>query len=73
MDQGSIEIKGDVTNSAVIIGNGNQVTLRFGDKPEIKIYRKQIGHGAPKRDLDILNPERSPITLQGRAYHPSIF
>jgi tetratricopeptide (TPR) repeat protein len=65
----------NISNSAIVTGSGNVVTLTFGASGvSLPLLRKQIRRPRRQpacpadepRELDILNPELSPLELVGR-------
>jgi hypothetical protein len=71
----SVEAR-DVSNSVVVTGNGNAVTLTFGDSGVILPLRRRqfrppdrrrrLAPGEPSRELDLLVPEAGKLPLIGR-------
>src|SRR6267378_3136081 len=66
----------DISHSAVVTGDGNTVTLTFGDSgvslpllrkqfPPPERRRRQVA-GEPPRELDLLVPETGKLPLIGR-------
>lgn len=71
-----ISIGGNAQQSVIVTGDGNQVSLRFGDSglslPLIRRHhpppdRRRIAAGGPPRELDLLKADAGLLPLLGRA------
>jgi hypothetical protein len=71
----SVETR-DIKNSVIVTGDGNTVTLTFGDSGVILPLRRRqfrppdrrrrLEPGEPSRELDLLVPEAGKLPLIGR-------
>ncbi|MGY6570897.1 MAG: tetratricopeptide repeat protein [Salinarimonas sp.] len=72
MTNRSVAAGGGISQGIVVTGDGNSVSLRFGESDfSLALNRKQVpppprGTGGGTRELDILVPETSPLPLFGR-------
>jgi hypothetical protein len=71
----SVETR-DIKNSVIVTGDGNTITLTFGDSGVILPLRRRqfrppdrrrrLAPGEPPRELDLLVPEAGKLPLIGR-------